>query len=151
MRKIIENPEKLNWLFLLLCLAACLSCFAQKKDRSLRNSLGAVTLAAGMNALMDTQKDHYGVSVFKNADPNFWNPNVSWATSKTVAGYHIDAWHIEKSIMVGALFVPVAELMHRTHPIIKGNVFWDKALWWSITGFTWNLVFNVNYEYVLKR
>ena len=37
-----------------------------------------ISIAAIFNAIMDTLWTHYPISVFKNLDPKWWNPNQSW-------------------------------------------------------------------------
>ena len=110
----------------------------------------SMVTAATMDAAMDEQRDHFSTSIFKNKNPNFWNPNVSWQTSKTIGGYHIDAWHIEKTIMVSALCVPFAQIMHYELPILKKHPGADKVLWWVISGIVWNVVFNLNYDKLMR-
>ena len=108
--------------------------------------VGSLVVAATADAAMDEMKDHYTTSIFKNMDPDFWNPNVSWQKSNEILGYHVDAWHISKSLMVCSISVPYAILLHQNYPIIKKHKFMDQVLWFFITGVAWDAVFNIGYN-----
>jgi hypothetical protein len=63
-----------------------------------------ISLAAILNAIMDTLWTHYAVSVFKDLNPNWWNPNESWKTMPNFLGWvRFDAWHIAKFGMIGCI------------------------------------------------
>jgi|GEM_PF-2756927 len=111
---------------------------------------GSLLTAATCNALMDATNDHFGSSIFQNLDPKFWNHQISWQYAPNILGYHVDAWHIAKTTMVSSLCVPFAIVMHENLPIIKKYPFLDKTLWWAITGISWNLIFNTDYNHVFK-
>jgi hypothetical protein len=66
-----------------------------------------IALAASIDATMDTLEFHFSTSVFKNLNPNFWNPNVSWATSFTLFGVHWDAWHLCKYGLLLSIFLAI--------------------------------------------
>lgn len=63
-------------------------------------SLLFVALAAICKAVSDVVYHHVGRSIFKDLDPNFWNPDVSWKTAKTIFAYKLDAWHLFNSGMI---------------------------------------------------
>jgi hypothetical protein len=64
-----------------------------------------LAIAAIANATMDTLKDHYSVSIFKNKNKYFWNPTYSWNAKPLFLGIvELDAWHLFKYIMLASLF-----------------------------------------------
>jgi len=79
------------------------------------------------------------------SNPHFWNHQISWQYNENIMGYHLDAWHIEKTIMILALSIPCAELLHHQYPLIK-NKFWDKVLWAGIIGIWWDGIFLISYK-----
>lgn len=102
------------------------------------------SLAAALNALMDTLKDHFGVSIFKNLNPEFWNPVVSWNKSYNLFGswggsrwISLDAWHISKFLMLGCLAGAVVTST-LTIPWIIG------------LSLIWGIIFELFYSYLLK-
>jgi hypothetical protein len=67
-----------------------------------------ISIAAILNAIMDTLWTHYTISVFKNLDPKWWNPNQSWIYVKNWLGWvRFDAWHIAKFGMIGNIAMAV--------------------------------------------
>jgi hypothetical protein len=93
---------------------------------------------------MDTIKDHYSVSIFKDYNPYFWCPNVSWKNkyidndpSKghrffylmyfkvNYPDYLTDAWHIGKILREGCniLAILIALLFTQHLPIQSIVVF----------------------------
>lgn len=140
----------MKYLIVILLLISHM-CYGQTSNKSKDTKLVMVSLvvSATSNAMMDELQDHYSTSFAKNLNPKVWNPNVSWKYCPQVLGYHVDAWHISKTVMVSSMCVPIAILMHEKHPILKNNTL-DKMLWWTISGVTWDLVFNVNYNKILK-
>lgn len=61
-----------------------------------------IALAAACKAVADTLKDHYDTSIFKNKDPKFWKPDVSWEYVGYIpfTKYHPDAWHLANTLMI---------------------------------------------------
>ncbi len=80
-------------------------------------------LLAGMfKAVMDTLQFHYGVSVFAEMNPLFWNPEISWKNkykdgdptkgekfflSKTALVGLTDAWHLSQTLFLTCLVVSI--------------------------------------------
>jgi len=95
-------------------------------------------LAAICDALMDTLKDHYIDSIFKNLKKEVWNAEISWKYCKKYFGYHMDPWHYSKSCMI--ILVSLAIVLYK--PLI--NPIAD----FFILGILWNLVFNVFYTHI---
>jgi hypothetical protein len=97
-------------------------------------------LAASCNAIMDTLQHHFSTSIFKNKNPKFWNPNVSWQFVNFLpfTKYRADAWHLAKSVMVINICISI--------------VFFN-GYWWEffIFGTVWNLTFNLFYNKILKN
>ena len=54
-----------------------------------------IALEGFFNSVMDTLKDHYSSSIFKNWDEDFWNPAISWQNKyKTwIPDAFTDGWH----------------------------------------------------------
>jgi len=122
-------------------------------------------LSGALDAFMDTIKDHYSVSKFKNYNPYFWCPAVSWKNkyidnnpSKghrtfTVFGIKFnypdaltDAWHIAKIFREGCniLAIVVAfTIQYRTTHI---EVFIALIV---LFGVFRNLCFNLFYNKIL--
>ncbi len=70
-------------------------------------SLIFISLAAILNSVMDTIKDHYAISIFQNMNPQFWNPAVSWMGKKFLGIEVLDAWHIAKGLMLTCFMLAV--------------------------------------------
>lgn len=89
-------------------------------------------LAAICNALMDTLEHHFDVSIFRNLNPKFWNPNVSWQYAYIIpfTKYKVDAWHLAKSLMIICLAFACANTWYM----------------FIILGIIWNSVFNIFYN-----
>jgi len=104
-------------------------------------SLFLVILAAILNSMMDTTTHHFSTSIFKNLDPKFWNPNVSWEYAKNINGFKLDFWHICKSLMLFSLMAAI--VLYK--PITKYPL-----LDWAILGSVWNIVFNTFYNKILR-
>lgn len=100
-------------------------------------------VAAILNAFMDTSVDHFGESVFNRLNPNFWAMQISWKYCRTILGYHIDAWHIAKSLMVGCIIAAIISYKH----INKIHDISDLLIFIGI----WNAFFNLFYGYLFVR
>lgn len=89
-----------------------------------------VALASICKAVKDTLAFHWGSSVFKEYNPNFWNPNVSWMNkyknwpddpspafplANNALVWLTDAWHLFD--MLTLIFLLIA--VH-----LKGNIFY---------------------------
>ena len=70
-------------------------------------TLARLTIALLLGALSgaawgthETISHHWAAfqALHPNANPNFWNPAVSWETTKTVLGYKFDAKHLLASL-----------------------------------------------------
>ena len=96
-------------------------------------------LAASFNAGMDTLKDHYYVSVFRNLNPKFWNPSISW--KNIMFNYvSLDAWHIAKGCMLGCLYLSI---------FFYKNMFgWMDLLLFPIV---WGIFFQLFYSIILIK
>lgn len=105
-------------------------------------SLILISIAAFFNSVMDKLVHHFGTSIFRGLNQNFWNPNVSWATAKKFMGYKFDAWHIAKSLMIFCLCFAIV-----LYQPITEYWFFD----WAILGTMWNIVFVLFYDKILKK
>ena len=98
-----------------------------------------ISFAAIFNAVMDTLWTKYSVSVFKNLNPNWWNPNESWKYYPNFLGIvRLDAWHIAKYGMLFSI----------TLAVINYNYFfvWDILL----LPIVWSISFELFYSLILK-
>ena len=102
-----------------------------------------IFLAAILNAFMDTSTDHYNLSIFSKLDPKFWAMQISWQYSKTILGYHIDAWHIAKSSMVISILLAIIFYRHINIRYDLINILILSAIW--------NVVFNLFYNLIFVR
>ena len=67
-----------------------------------------IVLAAFFNAIMDALWTKFPTSIFKDLNPNFWNPNVSWKTmTNWFSWVRFDAWHIAKFGMIGSILLAI--------------------------------------------
>jgi len=79
-------------------------------------------ISSASNGIMDKLMFHYTTSIFKNLNPSFWNPSVSWKNkwkngnksegerflgSSTIFVSLTDAWHLFKSIMMNSIRISV--------------------------------------------
>lgn len=99
-----------------------------------------IALMAFLNACMDAfENENYFESIFKNFNQRFWYKRESWKWAKKIFGYHLDSWHISKSLFV----ICIALLPSCT---FDGD-------WWVIAlnvGVIWNVVFKFFYNWVFK-
>ena len=122
--------------------------------------------SGAMDAVMDTLKDHFSVSIFKNLNPQFWNPSVSWKNKYIdgdpnkghrkikVLGITFnypdalsDAWHICKILREGFNILAVVSALiipHITFTILGALSFI------LVAGILRNWSFNLLYNHLLK-
>jgi hypothetical protein len=63
-----------------------------------------IFLAGFFNACMDAfENENYFESIFKSWNQKFWYKRESWKYVKKIFGYHLDAWHISKTLMIGCI------------------------------------------------
>lgn len=109
-------------------------------------------LATIFDAIMDTLKDHFGVSIFKNKNPEFWNPAVSWNKGINFFGswggprwMTLDAWHIFKTLKV-ASYAGAIVVAFTTEPV---SWYYVPALLIG-AAFVRLIVFELFYRFLLK-
>lgn len=100
-------------------------------------------LSAIFKAVSDTLQHHYSTSIFKNLNPGWWNPAVSWQKVKLIpfTSYRPDAWHLSNSFMIVCF-------------VLFGTLYGQLFNWWIdtiILGAVWILMFNLFYDKVLRR
>ena len=99
-----------------------------------------IAAAASFNAVTDTTWTHFGTSIFKNLDPNFWNAQVSWRTAYNFLGWvRFDAYHLSKMFTIG--FVALAVISYQSFSKI-----WVEFLAYIIT---WSIFFELFYTHLL--
>jgi hypothetical protein len=92
-------------------------------------------LAAICNSVMDTLKDHFYVSVFRNLNLKFWNPSISW--KNIMFNYvSLDAWHIAKGCMLGCIYFSI---------FFYKNIFgmWDLLIFPIVWGIFFQLFYSI--------
>jgi hypothetical protein len=104
-------------------------------------SLILFIIASILNSIMDTLFDHFGVSIFKKLNPNFWNPMISWKNSKKILGYPIDAWHLVKSLFI--ICIIGAIIFYQ--PLISSSLILNILIF----GISWNIIFDIFYNIIL--
>lgn len=114
-------------------------------------SLLFVLLASFFNSCMDAwENENYFESIFKKWDQRFWYKRESWKYAKKLFGYHLDGWHLAKTLMVCnvSLAIYTEQFSHQiwhTNLIIL-NIVIDVI----ISGVIWNLGFNLFYHHIFK-
>lgn len=122
-------------------------------------------LSGAMDAFMDTIKDHFSVSIFKNKNQMFWYPNVSWRNKYINAdpkqGHRkinlwlfsidfpdalTDAWHIGKLFREGFNILAIMTALLLT--VNYGPLY--IALYFMGLSIIRNQSFNLFYNHLLK-
>jgi hypothetical protein len=92
-----------------------------------------IVLAAIFKATADKLSHHFEKSIFKNLNPKWWNPNVSWEYVKFIpfTKYRPDAWHIANSLMIvcfaiAAFGITLKMLVTGVVFILIFNLFYNK-------------------------
>ena len=93
-----------------------------------------IIFAGAINACMDTLKNHFSVSVFKNLNPSFWNHAL-------VKPNQVNAHLVFKSIKLMLLLLSV--IFYQT---ISHNVPIDVA----VCGISWMIINEVVSDYLYK-
>lgn len=84
-------------------------------------------LAAFFNAFMDVLLWRFPTSVFKDLNPKWWNPNVSWQYVKPFLGWmRLDAWHTDVRIHDNSLSVSTS-LSTNGYAVILSSSSWDNG------------------------
>lgn len=128
-----------------------------------------LALAGMCNAVMDVLFTRWNVCVFRNLNPLFWNPQVSWKNkwaqpypqpathewyyfgfypeykerfpySSTIFVFLTDAWHLAKFLMLW--FIMFAIVFYKP---LSGNVLLDAFVFYC----TFTVTFTMFYSYVL--
>jgi len=117
-----------------------------------------------LDAVMDTLKDHFSISIFSKLNPVFWNPAVSW-TNKYIdndstkghktfnfLGLKIntpdafsDAWHISKLIREGFNILAILSTLG-----LPFNLIYIAILFIALSIFR-NLAFDLFYNKILRK
>ena len=132
-------------------------------------SLILIALAGALNATYEILFVNFNQSIFKNLNPEYWDPNKSWVYkwaspfpqkaesrwyyfgylprykerfpySSTVLVFLTDAWHLFKSLMLGCIMLAVVN-----HSVIVSS-FIDFILLYVSFTFTFTMFF----DYVLR-
>lgn len=133
-------------------------------------TLLSICLAARSNAVMDIITHHYSSSIFSTLNRDlYWDPAKSWKNKYINRDFKkgrvkikilgkefnkhpafTDGWHKHKSLMIvyicliPLLFTIDSKLSTEINPIILG------AVYFLITGLTWNKVFMYYYKEKFK-
>lgn len=127
----------------------------------------ALVLGGSCDAVMDTLRDHFPSSVFKNRNPYFWNPEISWMNkwakvpargvhdnivdlkkerffgSSTFLVWLTDAWHLFKMIRNTMIAASVA--------IALVGIGWHTIVYLIIIKTVWSLMFELFYSKILEK
>ena len=112
-----------------------------------------IAMEGFFNSVMDTLDHHFSTSIFKNWNPYFWNPSLSWKQKYELPDWIPDAftdgWHISKFLQIISFLIAVVFYIPTTHffNINLLNTFID----FLILGVTRNLVFTIFYNYILAE
>ena len=110
-----------------------------------------IFLEGFFNSVMDTLDHHFSTSIFKNWNPYFWNPSLSWKQKYELPDWipdaFTDAWHISKFLQIVSFLIAIVFYA----PITK---FFDISLLnttvdFLILGVLRNAVFIIFYTYIL--
>lgn len=115
-------------------------------------SIILIVLAAICNAVCDTLEHHYYISIFnrKGWSSKFWNPALSSeAYILPFTKYPLTAWHLFKSGMIFCLLGAVVMAWQSGEAIF--NVWWFYLIVFIYLGVSWNIVFNLFYNILLKK
>ncbi len=126
-------------------------------------------LASILDAVMDTIKDHWDVSIFKNNpkyDEQWWNPAISWKNKNNNLYWKIfkwkikkpvqftDAWHNLKMYKIISLacsaispFIGILCILGVTWPYLIIST----LILLIIFGVFWNGHFNIFYDEILTK
>lgn len=106
-----------------------------------------IIIASICNAIMDIIRFRFNESIFRNLNPNYFNPNVSYLNQNNI-WYKVlkqapDLWHNAKSLMIICICVAIS---------IEGKLLFE-SVWLNIIylGIVWNIVFNVFYNIILRK
>ena len=114
-------------------------------------SLIFIALEGIFNSVMDTLDHHFSTSIFKNWNPYFWNPSLSWKQKYELPGWipdaFTDAWHISKFLQIVSFLIAIVFYA----PITKffGISLLNTTVDFLILGVLRNTVFTIFYTYIL--
>lgn len=123
-----------------------------------------LAIAAALNAVMDTLKDHFDVSIFSTKDKQFWDPMTSWKNKyvnldpseglvkKPLYTSYSDGWHLFKTSMIVFLCLSVSCYTPFTAWIfgVGQNILTILADI-LVLGTVWNCTFSLFYDKILKK
>ena len=114
-----------------------------------------IMVSAICNAIMDTCKDHYSVSIFTKLNPQFWNTEISWRNKynkflvsqgrNKAPTFLTDSWHLFKSTMIVSL---AFALMFASMYYKPFYTYFESILTFGIV---WNGTFNLFYNKLLIK
>ena len=119
-----------------------------------------------LDAVMDTLKDHYSISIFANENAKYWNPAISWKNKYVdfdpakgfikwnVLGLEInkpviftDAWHLAKFFREGYNKLAIISVLFIAIQINIAIV----AIFLLMLSITRNIAFDVFYNDILIK
>lgn len=127
-------------------------------------SLILISLAAICNAIMDICSHHYYLSVFSSLNRKYWDATISWKNKYNggdpfwgrkkwfygminVPVQVTDAWHLFKSLMI-IFLISAIPFCPKNSMGIENWIYYSAVI--GIGGVTWNLVFNLFYNKILR-
>lgn len=119
------------------------------------------SLAAILNAVMDTLVHHFYSSIFYHNTwflqrEKFFNPDYQqYSYMLPYTKYKVDAWHLSKSLMIifqatsnCFVFLAGVQLIPETSNVMLSI---DVSISMIVLGIIWNLTFNLFYNKILIR
>jgi hypothetical protein len=103
------------------------------------------------NSVMDTLDHHYSTSIFKDWNPYFWNPALSWKQKYELPDWipdtFTDSWHIAKFLQIISFLIAIVFYAPITGFFGIGTL--NTAVDFLCLGILRNLTFNLFYNYIL--
>jgi hypothetical protein len=122
-------------------------------------SILCIFIAALFSAVSDTLQANFSNSIFKNLNPTFWNPAVSWVNkwkagstsiekfwgSSTVFVFLTDGFHLAKELSIIFICLAVANHTQVT------KTFFPELIHFLIYFITWGISFQVFWQIFNKK
>lgn len=119
-------------------------------------------LAAMCNAVMDVLAFKYKKSIFKNLDPEYWNPSISWRNkyknkrqddgpafflSTTALVFVTDAWHLFQFLSNSLIILAVIMVFYTAFPY---TLWWHHVLVFIGMKAVWGMIFELFFSNVFR-
>lgn len=109
-------------------------------------SIVGISIIALIQAMIETLKDKFFSSVFRNLNKQFWNPDISWTNKYVMNNPKLGRkklfWKINVPVQISDAF----HLFKTIQIIILAYITTNTLLMFCIAGLTYNLVFGILYH-----